>query len=75
MKAWLDLFLAARAHGSHRGDLRRFIRAAWDLAQTVTHADIERVEVFAAVQATTPVVRTLQALAASTGAEPTPSAW
>jgi hypothetical protein len=62
-KAWLELFLAARAPGSHREELRRFIRAAWELAQTVTHGSIERVEAFAAAQATVLVVRTMQALA------------
>ena len=62
-KAWLDLFLVARASGRHRDELRRFIRVAWELAQTVTHSDIERVEAFAAAQATVLVVRTLQVLA------------
>lgn len=62
-KAWLDLFLAARASGASRDRLRRLIRAAWDLAQTVTHGDIERVDAFAAAQATVLVVRTLQSLA------------
>lgn len=46
-KAWLDLFLVARASGSRRDALRRFIRAAWELAQTVTHGDIDLVEAFA----------------------------
>jgi hypothetical protein len=64
-KAWLDLFLTARASGSHRDELRRFIRAAWELAQTVTHGNIDRVEAFAAAQATVLTVRTLQALAAA----------
>ncbi len=73
-KAWLDLFLAARAQGSHRDELRRFIRSAWDLAQTVTHGNIERVEAFAAGQAAVLVVRTLQALA-GVGAPATPSTW
>jgi hypothetical protein len=63
-KAWLDLFLTARASGSHRDELRRFIRAAWDLAQTVTHGNIDRLEAFAAAQATVLLVRTFQALAA-----------
>lgn len=62
-KAWLDLFLAEYASGSHRDVLRKFIRAAWELAQTVTHGDTERVEAFAAAQATVLIVRTLQALA------------
>jgi hypothetical protein len=67
-KAWLDLFLAAKASGSHHEELRRFIRAAWELAQTVTHAGLHRVEAFAAAQATVLVVRTLQALAAESTA-------
>jgi hypothetical protein len=62
-KAWLDLFLDARAAGRHREALRRLIHAAWRLAQTVTHGDVGRVEAFAAAQATVLVVRTLQALA------------
>jgi hypothetical protein len=73
-KAWLDLFLTARTSGTHRDALRRFIRATWELAQTVTHGDIERVEAFAAAQATVLVVRTLQALAAG-GAAPAAAAW
>ena len=64
-KAWLELFLAARASGSHREALRRLIRPAWDLAQTVTHGNADRVEAFAAAQATVLIVRTLQALAAA----------
>ncbi len=71
-KAWLDLFLVAYAHGRHRDDLRRFIRSAWDLSQTVTHGDIDRVEAFAAAQATVLVVRTLQALAVESRAEAPP---
>lgn len=59
-KAWLDLFLAARASGASRDGLRRLVRAAWDVAQTVTHGDVERVDAFAAAQATVLVVRTLQ---------------
>jgi hypothetical protein len=73
-KAWLDLFLAARARGSHSDELRRFIRAAWDLAQTVTHSNIGRVEAFAAAQATVLIVRTLQALAGAAAASPA-SPW
>jgi hypothetical protein len=72
-KAWLDLFLTAYASESHRDELRRLIRAAWNLAQTVTHGDAERVEAFAAAQSTVLIVRTLQALAADQ--EAAPSAW
>jgi hypothetical protein len=62
-KAWLDLFLAARAAGPTRDELRRLVRAAWDLAQKVTHGDLGHVDAFAAAQATVLVVRTLQELA------------
>ena len=63
-KAWLELFLAVRAQGGHREELRRLVRAAWDLAQKVTHGNLGLIEAFAAAQATVLVVRTLQALAA-----------
>jgi hypothetical protein len=63
-KAWLDLFLTARAQGRNREELRRLVRAAWDLAQKVTHGSLGRVDTFAAAQATVLVVRTLQGLAA-----------
>lgn len=36
---------------------------AWDLAQKVTHGDVDRLDAFAAAQATILVVRTLQELA------------
>jgi hypothetical protein len=61
-KAWLELFLAARAVGRSHRELRAFIPVAWDLAQKVTHGDIERVDAYAAAQATVLVVRTLQQL-------------
>jgi hypothetical protein len=61
-KGWTGLFLAARAGGGSRQALRRVVRATWDLAQTVTHGDIDRVDTYAAGQATVLVVRTLQAL-------------
>jgi hypothetical protein len=63
-KAWLDLFLTARAQGGHREEVRRLVRATWDLAQKVTHGNLGRIDAFAAAQATVLVVRTLQALAA-----------
>ena len=67
-KAWLDLFLAARAGGSTREELRRLVRAAWELAQKVTHGGLGRVDAFAAAQATVLVVRTLQQLASGSNA-------
>jgi hypothetical protein len=68
-KAWLELFLTARASGSSRGELRRVVRTAWDLAQKVTHGDLGRVDAFAAAQATVLVVRTLQELALAPDAD------
>lgn len=61
-KAWLDLFLAAHAPGRSHRELRALVPATWDLAQKVTHGDIERVDAYAATQATVLVVRTLQQL-------------
>lgn len=62
-KAWLELFLVARAAGRSHKELRAFIPVAWDLAQKVTHGDVGRVDGYAAAQATVLVVRTLQQLA------------
>jgi hypothetical protein len=62
-KAWLDLFLRWRAPDRDRKELRAVIRSTWELAQKVTHADIDRVDAYAAAQATVLVVRTLQQVA------------
>jgi hypothetical protein len=62
-KAWLELFLQGHASGRDRSSLRALIRPAWDLAQRVTHGDIDRVDAYAAAQATILIVRTLQLLA------------
>ncbi len=62
-KAWLALFLKANASGPGNKELRAFIPVAWDLAQKVTHGDVERVHAYAAAQATVLIVRTLQQLA------------
>jgi hypothetical protein len=62
-KAWLELFLTKRAAGRSHRELRAFIPPAWDLAQKVTHGDIERVDAYAAAQATVLIVRSLQQLA------------
>jgi hypothetical protein len=62
-KAWLILFLTAHAAGPSREELRRLVRDAWNLAQKVTHGDLDRVDAFVAAQATVLVVRTLQELA------------
>jgi hypothetical protein len=64
-KAWLDLLLATRASGAAWADFRKFVKVAWDLAQRVTHGDVQRVESYAAAQATVLIVRTLQQLVES----------
>jgi hypothetical protein len=61
-KQWLELFLARRAAGRSHRELRAFIPVAWDLAQKVTHGSVERVDAYAAAQATVLVVRSLQQL-------------
>ena len=61
-KAWFDLFLAKHATGRDKSELRAMMRSAWDLAQKVTHGDIDDVDAFAAAQATVLVVRTAQRL-------------
>ncbi len=62
-KAWLDLFLAEHAPGPSREELRKLVRATWDLAQKVTHADLGHIEAYAAAQATVLLARTLERLA------------
>lgn len=62
-KAWLELFLLARAAGRSHRELRAFVPTAWDLAQKVTHGDVDRVDTYAAAQATVLLVRVLQQLA------------
>jgi hypothetical protein len=61
-RAWFDLFLASRALGSEHAELRSLMRAAWDLAQKVTHGDIGDVDAFACAQAVVLLVRTTQRL-------------
>lgn len=62
-KAWLELFLTAQAAGRSRRELRGFVPVAWDLAQKVTHGDVDRIDAYAAAQATVLIVRVLQQLA------------
>ncbi|MCD2190979.1 hypothetical protein [Actinomycetospora soli] len=62
-KSWLDLFLAQHAAGRTHRELRAFVPAAWDLAQKVTHGGVDRVDAYAAAQATVLVIRVLQQLA------------
>lgn len=61
-KAWLELFLSSRANGRSHRELRAFVPVTWDLAQKVTHGDVQRVDSFAAAQATVLLVRVLQQL-------------
>jgi hypothetical protein len=61
-KARFDYIIQTYASGSSHAELRKLIRAAWDLAQKVTHGDITRVDAFAAAQATVLIVRTLAEL-------------
>lgn len=61
-KAWFDLMLAQRAVGSSKAEFRAVMRATWDLAQKVTHGDIDDVDAFASAQATVLVARTTQKL-------------
>lgn len=58
-KAWFEILLKTRAGGSSHRELRAFIPVAWNLAQKVTHGDIDRVDAYAAAQATVLIVRTL----------------
>lgn len=61
-RAWFDVFLDAQADGRDRAELRALMRKTWDLAQKVTHGDIDDVDAFAAAQATVLLVRTSQKL-------------
>lgn len=63
-KAWLGYFLDRYAAGSVHKELRALLRAAWDLAQKVTHGDIDRADAFAAAQSVILVVRVVQQLKA-----------
>ncbi|MCJ1685385.1 hypothetical protein [Rathayibacter sp. VKM Ac-2928] len=63
-KAWLDLFLAEKSSGKSHAELRAFVRAAWDLAQKVTHGDISHTDAFASAQAVVLVARVVQQLRA-----------
>lgn len=58
-KARFDFILQARAVGSSHAEFRALMRAAWDLAQKVTHGEKTRVDAFAVAQATVLLVRTL----------------
>lgn len=58
-KARFDYIIQANAAGGSHAELRKLMRAAWDLAQKVIHGEITRVDAFAAAQATVLIVRTL----------------
>jgi len=68
----LELFLLARAAGRSHRELRAFVPTAWDLAQKVTHGDVDRVDTYAAAQATVLLVRVLQQLAPVTSSSLSP---
>ena len=60
-KTRIDLYLQAQVPGRSHRDLRRLMRQAYDLANTVTHSSsADRPMAFAAAQATVLIVRTLQ---------------
>ena len=69
-KARFDLCLSTRASGSAHSELRSLLRAAWDLAQTVTHASsVTKIDAFGAAQAAVLLVRTLQTIEAEASPE------
>ncbi|MBI5288406.1 MAG: hypothetical protein HY873_05495 [Chloroflexi bacterium] len=59
-KRKIEIFLDSRAGGSGHIELRRLVKTTWDLANAVTHSSrAERVDAFAAAQATVMLVRIL----------------
>ena len=55
-----DYITQTYASGKSHAELRKLMRAAWELVQKVTHGDnTTRVDAFAAAQATVLIVRTL----------------
>ena len=62
VRAWFDRLLELHANGRNRAELRGLMRTTWDLAQKVTHGDIDDVDAFASAQATVLLVRTTQKL-------------
>lgn len=60
-KQQIEFFLSDAAGGTAHVELRRLIRATWDLANAVTHSSsATRIDAFAAAQATVVLVRCLQ---------------
>ena len=69
-KGLIDHVLEGRLSSPSRANLRRLVRAAYDLMQTVTHSDsVRRAEALAAAQAAVLIVRTLQELDVGLAAE------
>lgn len=62
VREWFDLLLAKLAPGKGKTELRGLLRSTWDLANKVTHADIDDVDAFASAQATVLLARTIQKL-------------
>lgn len=59
----VEVILKEQLSGKSRERLRQLVRAAWNVANKVTHSrGSERIDAFAAAQATVLVVRTLQAM-------------
>jgi hypothetical protein len=68
-KARIGYYLDVRLSSGGHSDLRRLLRVAYDLMQTVTHsASITAIDAFAAAQATVLLVRTLQKIDAQSQA-------
>lgn len=61
-RAWFDVLLGAHASGADKKELRQMMRATWDLAQKVTHGDIDAVDAYSSAQATVLLVRSIQML-------------
>lgn len=58
-KGKLEAYLQAKVPGAQNDELRKAVRASWDLANKVTHGSIRRHHAFAAAQATVMLVRTI----------------
>ena len=59
-KARFDLIVASKAGGKTHAELRGLMRAAWELAQKLTHGEgLDHVDAFAGAQAVILLVRTL----------------
>jgi hypothetical protein len=69
-KRRIELFLDTRAAGTSHVELRRLIRAAWDLANSITHSSrVGRIDAFAAAQGTVVIVRCLQEIERAAGSD------